>query len=90
MNAKKSIEIRAVAFSDHFAVILHTGCMTTSTTRGRGLWKMNTSLLKEGISVTNSRKNGTGGNQRSKNTNPVCSGGSGVSKTIRAFFRRMG
>jgi hypothetical protein len=45
MKVKKSIEICTEAFSDHLAVILHTGCMTATTTRGRGLWEMNASLL---------------------------------------------
>jgi exonuclease III len=46
MDKKQSTEICAVAFSDHLAVILHTKCLTTTTTWGRGLWKMNVSMLQ--------------------------------------------
>jgi hypothetical protein len=72
---KQSTEIRAVAFTYHLAVILNTQCMAKTTTRGRGLWKMNVSMLNKNRSVLSSRKNGGAGSQHVLNTLTVYHGG---------------
>ena len=42
---KKHTELRATAFTDHFAVVIFMEGNATFTTRGRGFWKLNTNLL---------------------------------------------
>jgi predicted alpha/beta-fold hydrolase len=44
---KKTTELRAAAFTSHYAVILNMAPPTNNTTRGRGYWKLNASLLQD-------------------------------------------
>jgi exonuclease III len=47
ITRKTGIEIIAVAFTDHSAVIMRIAIETPLRTRGRGYWKMNINLIKE-------------------------------------------
>jgi exonuclease III len=58
MAKKQTTVLYAVAFTDYPAVILHTRCLVTTTTPGRGLWEMNVSMLQYEHTLLASRTNG--------------------------------
>jgi hypothetical protein len=91
MQAEKSIEIRAMAFSDHMAVIFHTECMHTSTMSGRGPWKMNTALLTS-KDIRDALKTEWGKWSTTKTNHPTCVQWwcHCIKRKIKVFFCRMG
>jgi hypothetical protein len=46
-SKKTGLETRAAAFTDQFAIIMRMSIDAPVPTRGRGYWKMNTSLMED-------------------------------------------
>jgi endonuclease/exonuclease/phosphatase family metal-dependent hydrolase len=61
---KVGIETVAAGFTDHLAVILRLSVEVPIIRRGRGLWKMNTSLFDEETVKENCNSNGRSGCSR--------------------------
>jgi hypothetical protein len=90
MDKKQSTERCAVAFSDHLTLILHTKFLETTTTWGRGLWKMNVSMLQIELTRTLFKDDwGRWKMTRHKYTKSVAWWWSCVKPKLRAFFLRM-
>jgi hypothetical protein len=88
LRKKKSIEIRAAAFTDHLAVISHTKC-PMDTTMGQGSWRLNMMLLRDRYTVDPLKDEWTKWKgSKERYPSPVIWWCRHVKPKIQAFFRR--
>jgi exonuclease III len=84
-------ETRAVAFSDHMAVVIHTTCAVEVAAQGRGVWRMNAALLNSNATQSRLAEEWTRWDALkrlySTRVQWLCRG---IKPRIRTFFKREG